>query len=320
MDSEDLVMSTVVTQNINDEHVEDSCNKESNIKTLSVLRLWTLSCNKLNALYGGDAQKVRRVYEYLIKKKGKNASPSHSNENVSTEFDNPNRIVDNAGGVNLKSPLKVIGTVSTDVPSAIQNNGKDSHSDTEIDQSTSKSCTLLDTDMSSESGSDSSSDVNNHETESPVFIPNKDYLEKQNLIQSKHKLKCIDTSDDSVEIIDVTVKVKEKPDDMNTLEPPKKPPLIDITNSNQNDDTSYNEICMEEPSESQITGDKGNKCINIYLQLNSIIHDIYNNCSLLQHYPGWCDFIFPRVKCNNNWKLSISEISDYYIFQPYTIG
>ena len=113
---------------------------------------------------------------------------------MSTEFDNPNRIVDNAGEVSLKSPLKVIGTVSTDVPSAIQNDGKDSHSDTETDQSTSKSFTSFNTDMSSESDSDSTSDVNNHETESPVFIPNKEYSDKQNLIQSKHKLKCIDTS------------------------------------------------------------------------------------------------------------------------------
>ena len=193
-------------------------------------------------MYGGNAQKVRRVYEYLIEKKGKNATPSHSNENVSTEFDNPNGIVDNAGEESLKSPLKVIGTVSADVPSAIQNDGKDSHSDTETDQSTSKSCTSFNTDMSSESDSDSTSDVNNHETESPVFIPNKEYSHKQNLIQSKHKLKCIDTSNDSVEIIDITVKVKEEPDEMNTLEPPKKPALIDITNSDQNDDTSFNEI------------------------------------------------------------------------------
>ena len=294
MDSEDFFMLNI-TENINDEHVEDSCNKERNIKISSVLRLWTLPCNKLNALYGGDAQKVRRVHEYLIEKKGKNASPSHSNENVSMEFDNQNRIVNNAGEVSLKSPLKVIGTVSTDVPSAIQNDGKDSHSDTETDQSTSKSCTLFDTDMSSESDSDSTSDVNNNETESPVFIPNKEYLDKQNLIQSEHKLKCINTSDDSVELIDITVKVKEEPDDMNTLEPPKKPPLIDIMNSDQNDDTSYIEICMEEPSGSQIMGDKGNKCINIYLQLNSIVHHIYNNCNSLQHYPGRCDFFFQKL-------------------------
>ena len=50
---------------------------------------------------------------------------------------------------------------------------------------------------------------------------------------------------------------------MKTFKPPKKPLLIDITNSDQNDDTSYNEICMEEPSGSQITGDKGKKFINI---------------------------------------------------------
>ena len=289
MESEDLIMSNIVTENINDEHVEDSCNKERNMKTSSVLRLWTLSCNKLNELYGGDAQKFRRVYEYLIEKKGKNASPSHSNENVIMKFYNPNRIVDNAGEVSLKSPLKVI---STDVPSTIHTDGRDSHSDTETDQSSSKSCTSFDTDMSSESDSDSSSDVNNHETESPVFIPNKEYSDKQNLIQSKQKLKCIDTSDDSVEIIDVTVKVKEEPDDMNTLKPPKKPPLIGIMNSDQNDDTSYNEICMEEPSGSQIMGDKGNKFINMYLQLKSIVHHIYNNCSGLQHYPGKCNCFF----------------------------
>ena len=282
MDSEDLI----ATENINDEHFDDSCNTERNITMLSVLSLWTLSCNKLNALYGGDAQKFRRVYEYLIEKKGKNASPSHSNDNLNTQLDNPNTIVDNAHEVSVQSPLKVIGTVSTNVTSAIQKDGNDSHSDTETDQSTSKSYTSFETDISSESDSDSSSDVNNDETESPVFIPNKESLAKQNLIQSKHKLKCIDISNDSMEIIDVTVKVKEEPDDMNTLEPMKKPLLIDIMNSDKNDDTSYNEISMEEPSGSQITGDKGNTYINIYLQLSSIVHNIYNKCSLCQHYPG----------------------------------
>ena len=181
MESEDLVTSNIETEKINDEHVVDSCNKETIMKTSSVLRLWTLSCNKLNELYGGDAQKVRIVYEYFIEKKGKNASPSNSNENVITEVDNPNRIVDKPGEISSKSTLKVIGTY---VPSPIKNEGRDSHSDTETDQSTSKSCTSFDTDMSSESDIDSSSDVNNHETESPVFIPNKEYSDKHNLIQS----------------------------------------------------------------------------------------------------------------------------------------
>ena len=71
MDSEDLFMTNVVTENISDEHFDNSCNTERKITTWSVLSLWTLSCNKLNALYDGDAQKVRRVYEYLIEKKGK---------------------------------------------------------------------------------------------------------------------------------------------------------------------------------------------------------------------------------------------------------
>ena len=50
MDSEDIVMSNVVTENINDEHAENSCNKERNIKTLSVLRLWTLSCKQTQCI------------------------------------------------------------------------------------------------------------------------------------------------------------------------------------------------------------------------------------------------------------------------------
>ena len=159
---------------------------------------------------------------------------------MNMQLDNPNKIVDKAGEVSVQSPLKVIGTASTNVTSAIQKDGNDSHSDTETDQSTSKSCTLFDTDMASESDSDSSSDVNNDETESPVFIPNKEYSTKQNLIQSKNRLKCIDISNDRLEISDVTIKVKDEPDDMNTLEPIKTPPLIDITNSDKHDDTSYN--------------------------------------------------------------------------------
>ena len=62
--------------------------------------------------------------------------------------------------------------------------------------------------MSYDTESESSSDVNNDETESPVFIPNKESGCMQSLIQSKEKLKKIDISDDSVEIIDVSVKVK----------------------------------------------------------------------------------------------------------------
>ena len=58
MESEDLVTSNIETEKINDEHVVNSCNKETIMKTSSVSRLWTLSCNKLNELYGGDARKI----------------------------------------------------------------------------------------------------------------------------------------------------------------------------------------------------------------------------------------------------------------------
>ena len=67
----------------------------------------------------------------------------------------------------------------------------------------------------------------------------------------------------SVEIIDVSVKVKVEPDDMDTLLENKKPPLIDITNGDNTDETIYNESSMEPLSGSQILGDKGNKQFNM---------------------------------------------------------
>ena len=50
----------------------------------------------------------------------------------------------------------------------------------------------------------------------------------------------------------------------------KTPPLIDITNGGNTDETNYNDSSMEPPSGSQITGDKGNKNIITNISRNYI--------------------------------------------------
>ena len=105
----------------------------------------------------------------------------------------------------------------------------------------------------------------------------------QSLIQSKEKLKRIDISDDSVEIIDESVKVKVEPDDMDTLVENKKPPLIDITNGDNTDETMYNESSMEPPSGGQISGDKGNKKFNMNNTHTKCTLYLNNNCKLLTY-------------------------------------
>ena len=176
--------------------------------------------------------------------------------------------------------MHVISTISTDIERDNRKQANDSHSDTETDQSTSKSCTSFESDMSYDSKSESTSDEINNDTESPVFIPNKESGSTKSLIQSKEKLKDIDILDDSIEIIDVSVKVKVEPDNNDQLIPMKKPPLIDITNNDNTDETTYNDSSMEPPSGSQITGDKGNKNISINIVRSCILLHLDNKCKL----------------------------------------
>ena len=162
---------------------------------------------------------------------------------------------------NVDTSLKVVSTIHTEIEKDNQKQESDSHSDTETEQSTSKSCTSFDTDMSYNSESESSSDEMNDHNESPVFIPNKESSSTKSLLQSKEKLKEINISEDSIKIIDVSVKVRVEPEDNDNLTRIKTPPLIDITNGENTDKTNYNDSTMEPPSGSQITGDKGNKNI-----------------------------------------------------------
>ena len=70
---------------------------------------------------------------------------------------------------------------------------------------------------------------------------------------------------------------------MDTLVENKKPPLIDITNGDNTDETIYNESSMEPPSGSQISGDKGNKKFNMNNTCTECILYINNNCKLLTY-------------------------------------
>ena len=268
------------------ERVDEVSSTEDRMNTDLVLSLWNLSCNKLNAMYGGDATKVREVYQYVIASKREVISKLNSDCMEKTEVECEDKCDCQGSKGDVNTSLKVIGTISTDFGTDNKKTGNDSHSDTETDQSTSKLCTSFESDMSYNTESESSSDVNNDETESPVFTPNKQSGCTQSLIQSKEKLKKIDTSDDSVEIIDVSVEVKVEPDDMDTLVEDKKPPLIDITNGDNTDETIYNKSSMEPPSGSQILGDKGTEIFCMNNRGTACILYLNNNCKLITfEYP-----------------------------------
>ena len=232
--------SNVTNDNKPDEDVDECCTAETKVDMVSVVSLWNLACNKLNAMYGGDASKVRKVYEYVIASKGEFGSTSESNCIAKTQCECEHNSDPKESEENVDNTVKVIGTINTDNRSENKNDTNDSHSDMKTEQSTSKSCTSFESDMSSEIESESSSDAINDDTKSPVFIPNKESWSMKSLIQSKEKLKEMDISDDSVKIIDVSVKVKVEPDDMETLKPIKKPLVIDITNGDNTEETNYN--------------------------------------------------------------------------------
>ena len=278
MECDEVMKSNKTNDNQRNEDVHQCSAAQTQVEIMLVLSLWNLACNKLNGMYGGDTSKVRKVYDYVMANKEKSISHTDSEDTSKKSCEHVDKCDEKESEGIIENEVKVIGTKSTDMISEKKNDGNESHSDTETDQSTSKSCTSFETKMSSDSESESSSDLNNDDTESPVFIPNKESSSKTSLIQSKEKLKEIDISDDSVEIEEVNVKVKIEPDDMDTLKPIKKPPLIDITNSDNIDDISYNKSSMEAPSGNQITGDKGNIHIKNIFVYTKCLCRLSNKC------------------------------------------
>ena len=196
MDCDNSLESNVTSDKNTPEHVDEVSTIEHTMDMVSVLSLWNLSCNKLNTMYGGDASKVREVYQYFIASKREVLSKSSSDCIEKTEVECEDNCDRKGSEGDVDTSLKVIGTISSDVGTDNKNNANDSHSDTETDQTTSKSCTSCESDMSYDIESESSSDVNNDDSESPVFIPNKKSGCTQSLIQSKEKLKNIDISDE----------------------------------------------------------------------------------------------------------------------------
>ena len=207
-------MKSNQTMDINvTEHVYELCTGEN---TASPLSLWNLACNKLNQMYGRDASKVRQVYYFVTTSRGYVGSKSNSNFIASKDCEGQDEMPEKSEE-NVDTSLKVVGTIRTEIEKDNPKQESDSHSDTETEQSTSKSCTSFDTDMSYDSESESSSDEMNNHNESPVFIPNKESSSTKSVLQSKEKLKEIDISEDSVKIIDVSVKVKVEPEENDNL-------------------------------------------------------------------------------------------------------
>ena len=263
------------------EHVYELCTGENKLNTVLPLSLWNLACNKLNQMYGGDTSKGRQVYYFVTTSRGYVGSKSNSTCITSKDCESQDEMPPEESEENIDTSLKVVCTISTEIEKDNRKQESDSHSDTETEQSASKSCTLFDTNMSYDSKSESSSDEMNDHNESPVFIPNKESSSTKSLLQSKEKLKEIDISKDSVEIIDVSVKVKVEPEENDNLTRIKNPLLIDITNGENTDETNYNDSSMEPPSGSQITGDKGNKNIITNISSTYIPLKLGNECNFI---------------------------------------
>ena len=77
MECDNSFQSNVNSDTNTDEHVDEVSTTQHRMDTVSVLSLWNLSCNKLNAMYGGDATKVREVYQYVIASKREVLSKSY---------------------------------------------------------------------------------------------------------------------------------------------------------------------------------------------------------------------------------------------------
>ena len=217
MDCDNDMKSNQTTDINVHEHVDELCTGESKLNTASPLSLWNLACNKLNAMYGGDASKVRQVYYFVTTSRANVGSKSNSNCIASKECASQDEVPPEDSEGIVDTSLKVVGTICTEIEKDNRKQESDSHLDTETEQSTSKSCTSFDTDMSYDSKSESSSEEMNDQNESPVFIPNKESSSTKSLLQSKEKLKEIDISEDSIEIIDVSVKVKVEPEENDNL-------------------------------------------------------------------------------------------------------
>ena len=210
------------------------------------LSLWDLSVKKLQYLYDGDIDRVKKHYVHLI--------GIYSARSVSKDKSDFHRQLEALDGIivapnNDNDDNSICGDWEDDY---------DSKSDTETDDSSNKSVTSCDSDTFTDTESETSSIFDSDDSNDLEPMHNENEKEAKvtgNLIQSQRLLCDMDTAKDS----DVIGSIVEYNHPVPPAQKERKndAPLIDITSDDNANEHSYIEPSMDEPSGSQIRGENG---------------------------------------------------------------
>ena len=210
------------------------------------LSLWDLSVKKLQDLYDGDIDRVKKHYVHLI--------GIYSARSVSKDKSDFHRQLEALDGIivapnNDNDDNSICGDWEDDY---------DSKSDTETDDSSHKSVTSWDSDTFTDTESETSSIFDSNNSDDLEAMDNENEKEAKvtgNLIQSQQLLCDMDTAKDS-DVIGTIVEYN-RPVAPAQKERKNDAPLIDITSDDNANEHSYTEPSMDEPSGSQIRGENG---------------------------------------------------------------
>ena len=209
------------------------------------LSLWDLSVKKLQYLYDGDIDRVKKHYVHLI--------GIYSARSVSKDKSDFHRQLEALDGIivapnNDNDDNSSCGDWEDDY---------DSTSDTETDEmddSSHKSVTSCDSDTFTDTESETSS-IFDRDDSDDLEAMEKEAKVTGNLIQSQRLLCGMDTAKD-LDVIGTIVEYN-RPVAPAQKERKNEASLIDITSDNNTNEHSYTEPSMDEPSGSQIRGENG---------------------------------------------------------------
>ena len=225
----------------------------------TLLSLWDLSVKKLQYLYDGDIDRVKKHYVhligiYLVTSVSKDESDFHRELEV---LDGIIRAPNNDNDDN-----SICGDWEDDY---------DSKSDTEMDEtddSSHKSVTSCDSDTFTDTKSETSSIFDSNDSDDLEAMDNEKEKEAKvtgNLIESLWLLCDMDTAKD-LDVIGTIVEYN-RPVGPAQKERKNDAPLIDITSDDNANEHSYTKPSMDEPSGSQIRGENGEYSIQ-YINLS----------------------------------------------------
>ena len=210
------------------------------------LSLWDLSVKKLQYLYDGDIDRVKKHYVHLI--------GIYSARSVSKDKSDFHRQLEALDGI-IVAPNN--DNDDNSICSDWEDN-YDSKSDTEMDYSSNKSVTSCDSDTFTDTKSETSSIFDSNDSDDLEPMDNENEKEAKvtgNLIQSQWLLCDMDTAKDSHVIGSIVEYNRPVPPAQKEIK--NEAPLIDITSDDNANEHSYTEPSMDEPAGSQIQGENG---------------------------------------------------------------